>query len=248
MSIQLHYLSNKKTAILNPIASLLFLLGKKNWMHRVLITKAARILLNKKYDKRQWMEAIKEAENGLYVPAKKSDNIRVGNGMDTLLGKWLYSSVRVLKPEIMIETGIAHGSSSWVILNALKKNGSGKLYSFDLPNNDTNKAYNFTEDNYTTGWIVPDQIRDQWEMIIGDSKKTLPEFLKKHKSIDYFFHDSDHSYEHMTFEFNTVKDALKKGGFISSDDINKNSSFQDFVKAEEWTAIAFNKGGSAVKS
>lgn len=241
------YLSSKYTALLHPIASFQFLKGNKNPMHRVLILKAAKKLLQDKFKKQEWMEAILEAEKGDYVSANKSKNIRVGNGMNTLLGKWLYSTVRVLKPEVLVETGIAHGSSSWVILNAINKNKCGKLFSFDLPNMDTNKDYNFDGGEGSTGWIVPKELKGNWEMILGDAKVKLPEFLKNNQHIDYFFHDSDHSYEHMMFEFETIKPFLKSGGFLSSDDINKNSSFQDFVSRENWLSIAFNKGGSAVK-
>ena len=41
----------------------------------------------------------------------------------------------------MVETGVAHGVSSWTILNAMHRNGKGKLYSIDLPNKDL-KSYN----------------------------------------------------------------------------------------------------------
>ena len=94
-----------------------------------------------------------------------------------MLGKWLYCSVRALKPLKVIETGIAHGSSSWVILNALNKNQRGTLFSLDLPNNDTNAAYNFEGKRLETGWLVSDELQGRWKKIFGDTKETLPQLF-----------------------------------------------------------------------
>lgn len=49
------------------------------------------------------------------------------------LGALVYAIVRVLKPEIVVETGVASGLSSAYILQALEENRKGKLYSIDLP-------------------------------------------------------------------------------------------------------------------
>lgn len=67
-------------------------------------------------------------------------------------------------------------------------------------------------------------------MIIGNSKKELPKLLDKLKTIDLFFHDSDHSYEHMMFEFNTALPYLFDKKIILSDDVDLNDSFKDFSK------------------
>ena len=44
-----------------------------------------------------------------------------------------YVLVRILKPDIVIETGVGAGVSSWTILHALEENNAGKLISIDLP-------------------------------------------------------------------------------------------------------------------
>ena len=48
--------------------------------------------------------------------------------------KFLYLAVRVVKPNIMIETGSFDGLGTGVILLAMHKNKSGTLYVIDLPN------------------------------------------------------------------------------------------------------------------
>jgi hypothetical protein len=59
----------------------------------------------------------------------------------------------------------------------------------------------------------------------------LPRLLKDLDSIDVFFHDSLHTYEHMMFEFKTAWPKIKKNGILISDDIHLNNSFIDFCKA-----------------
>ena len=44
---------------------------------------------------------------------------------------FIYSFVRLYHPLKIVETGVANGHSTFFILNALIKNGKGKLYSID---------------------------------------------------------------------------------------------------------------------
>src|SRR2546427_3222773 len=46
----------------------------------------------------------------------------------------LYLIVRISAPELVVETGVAHGSSSACILAAVRRNRYGKLYSIYFPN------------------------------------------------------------------------------------------------------------------
>jgi predicted O-methyltransferase YrrM len=127
----------------------------------------------------------------------------------------------------------------------MHKNKNGKLISIDLPNNDTNTEYNFNHQT-NTGWLVPEILRERWEMHLGDAKVLLPQLLNAEKTIDIFFHDSDHSYEHMNFEFETSLPYIKQGGLILSDDVHKNEAFSEIVNSKGLTALQFNKGGCAI--
>gem|GEM_PF-4501569 len=44
----------------------------------------------------------------------------------------IYSVVRATKPEIVVETGVNNGISTYFILSALERNDSGLLYSIDI--------------------------------------------------------------------------------------------------------------------
>ena len=70
-----------------------------------------------------------------------------------------------------METGVAHGHSSWCILNALAMNGKGRLTSIDLPNNDLDKPYNVENFNKEPGWIIPDSLRNYWDLQLGNVRK-----------------------------------------------------------------------------
>jgi predicted O-methyltransferase YrrM len=233
-------------AIKHPLAALAFKLGNKAAMHDALILDSAKYLLGEDTDLTIWKNALAELKNNdLIAPNENKHQTIVGNNLNTTFGKWIYCCIRVTKPETVIETGVAHGYSSWIILNALKKNNKGVLYSIDLPNHDTNIDYNF-KDQPTTGWMVPDILKDRWKLNLGDAKILLPTILKEIGELSIFFHDSDHSYEHMKYEFETSHPYLINGGLLLSDDVHKNAAFAEHVELNTLRALQFNKGGAAI--
>jgi hypothetical protein len=65
--------------------------------------------------------------------------VRLSEEVDDALGVTpirrdrLYGLVRALRPEFVVETGIATGVSTALISAAVIENGAGRLYSIDLP-------------------------------------------------------------------------------------------------------------------
>src|SRR5258708_3945530 len=59
---------------------------------------------------------------------------RFGGGMaiELEVGEFLNALVRMTKPSIVVETGTHKGFSTLMIAQALKANGKGHLYTFDL--------------------------------------------------------------------------------------------------------------------
>jgi len=146
----------------------------------------------------------------------------------------LYLLVRKLNPSIMVETGVQKGATSFFILSAMADNKQGKLYSIELPiseyvDDDGRIIISKTPPD-KIGMFIPKNLRDRWELTLGDSKVELPKLLDKLSEIDIFFHDSNHTYEHMMFEFETSWSHIKKNGSIISDDISGNLAFTEFVK------------------
>lgn len=237
-------LNSKLTALRFPLSLILFFFGKKERLQKKLLYLAFKKTFPSKAQskgfERYWEEIISDD----FVPMSLSKSKIAGNSLSTTFGKWIYIAVRAAKPEIMIETGVAHGYSSWVILNAIHKNQKGKLYSIDLAGHDTNDDYNLNKNKI--GHIVPNTLRQYWKLIVGDSKIELPKLLTRLGKVDIFFHDSDHSFENMFFEFNEVFKFLKKDGIVLSNDIYKNLAFDQFIANNKLNATYFSKGGCII--
>jgi predicted O-methyltransferase YrrM len=122
----------------------------------------------------------------------------------------LYLLVRAARPRLVVDTGVLYGASSAHILAALARNGGGRLYSIDIGRDSREPPHEF---------FVPDELQPHWELIIGDSRRELPALLSRIPAIDMFHHDSLHTFEHMTWEFETALPHLSPEGVLSSDDI-----------------------------
>lgn len=218
-------------------------LGRDGDVQERMVLAAARHLFGPAVDTGMWCDALGELGDADLVPPTRP--IRAGISHRVTLGRWLYAAVRVARPEIVIETGVAAGTSSWLILNALAKNGEGRLYSIDLPNRDPTRPYNVGEES--TGRLVPEQLRPRWELLLGDSHGRLPEVLDDVGAVDLFFHDSEHSLQAMTREFEAVLPRIKDGGLIVSDDVQKNRAFSQMSRRHDMRSYTFRKGGTARK-
>ena len=61
---------------------------------------------------------------------------------------------------------------------------------------------------------------------IGRSQEVLPPLLQELGQIDFFMHDSEHSYECMQFEMRLAAEHLAPGAPLVVDDANWNSAFR----------------------
>ncbi|BDB99152.1 class I SAM-dependent methyltransferase [Saccharolobus caldissimus] len=128
----------------------------------------------------------------------------------------LYSVVKYFNPDVVIETGVGPGVSSTFILYALNK---GVLYSIDVRET--------LENGRPVGFLVPHELRNKWKLYIGKSREVLPSILRYVNKIDIFLHDSEHTYENVMFELNTVWNHLRDGGII-------------FIDNFEWTEAPYH--------
>lgn len=159
----------------------------------------------------------------------------------------------MLKPSVVVETGGTPGKSSAAILKALNQNNAGHLFTLDLPPQETTHKFGASlihemrpVDDISC-WAIEPSLRSRHSLILGDAKITLPELLGKLNQIDIFIHDSDHSYEHMMFEFKTAWPFVRRGGLLVSDDIATNESFFDFAKQQKKEPLVIGNYGILVK-
>jgi len=167
--------------------------------------------------------------------------------------EFLYMAIRFAKPRVVFETGVFDGQSSAIILRALEKNRDGELVSIDLPATETIQgSTNFMPETTLPpgcqpGWLVPDSLRDKYHLALGDSRELLPKLLQKYHSIDVFFHDSLHTFEHMYFEYRTAWPCLSEGGLLLSDDISWNRAFHQFSKEAQRRYVRMEGFGAVRK-
>jgi predicted O-methyltransferase YrrM len=133
-----------------------------------------------------------------------------------------YAAIRAFNPRIVVETGVASGVSTSYLLLALQKNGGGSLHSIELGDP------RYLPPGKPPGWIVPDWLKSNWEVHIGDSRVLLPQLLQQLGPVDVFIHDSLHTYDHMLWEFRAAFPHIRPGGLLFSDDAAWNPAFPEF--------------------
>jgi predicted O-methyltransferase YrrM len=176
-----------------------------------------RSFLNEPFQTSTFADCLRQAEN--YFHQAKVE------GADLYAKKILvqYAAIRALAPDVIVETGVASGVSTSYLLLALQKNGRGKLHSIELSDPQ------YLPPGKSSGWIVPDWLRANWDLHIGDSRVLLPQLLGECNVIDVFIHDSLHTYDHMLWEFRTAYPRLRPGGLLISDDVTWNPAFTQFA-------------------
>ena len=120
------------------------------------------------------------------------------------------------KPEIVVETGLLSGLGAEFILHALDTNKKGRLFSIDPFDEErpTNGQGN-TPTVYTKNPIV----HPRFKWIRKRSDEALEPLFKKVGPFDVFIHDSDHSFECQSYEYDAAWRMVRSGGIIASDDI-----------------------------
>lgn len=148
--------------------------------------------------------------------------VRDAHDGDVSLATVLWALVTHLKPALVVETGVARGISSAVILAGLDSVDSGRLYSIDLPPLNP-RWYGQSR------MAVDERLWPRWTYIRGSARRKLAPTLARLGPVDLFVHDSLHTYEHMRFEFTTAAHYLSERGVIVADDIEDNQAFDELV-------------------
>jgi len=129
------------------------------------------------------------------------------------LASYLYAYVLAKNPTVVVETGIANGFSTRILMKALEQTG-GELHSFD-----TKKEC----DGIYKG-------AGNWNFHLVPIKKQGAYFAEVTKDweVDLWFHDGDHSYMWQNFEYNLAFSRLAENGIIVSDDVDASEAWIEF--------------------
>lgn len=138
------------------------------------------------------------------------------------LARLCYMLARVTRPSAVVETGVCYGVTSAFLLQALRANGGGCLHSIDLP------PLGRSGDEFV-GRLVPKHLRSDWRLHRGRSVDLLPKLARELRQIDFFLHDSLHTYRNMRQEFEIVTPFLAPQAVVVADDVEGNSAFIEWV-------------------
>ena len=135
--------------------------------------------------------------------------------LDDLEAEITYLFIRDRHPGVVVEMSPNTGWSTTWILSALRDNGSGALWSYDLHD--------------TSSKLVPDKLAGKrWHFVLGDARTTItnaPEF-------NYLFIDSDHSKEFAEWYTKALLPRVKPGCIVSVHDV-----YHDSVPSEEGAVV-----------
>ena len=126
-----------------------------------------------------------------------------------------YIIARIIKPKLIIETGVDKGMGSVILSEALIKNEQegfkGKYFGTDI--------------NPKAGYLFDDIYRKNGKIIYGDSIESLK---KIDEPIDLFINDSDHSAEYEADEYKTIISKLSKNSVILGDNSHSTDELLKF--------------------
>jgi len=144
------------------------------------------------------------------------------------LARAVWCTVLHQHPSVVVETGVARGVTSRIVLEALNRNDRGHLWSIDLPHLFEKNLHG------QTGAAIPDSYRARWTYIKGSSRRRLPPLLRSLAQVDFFIHDSLHTARNTQFEMEQTLKVLALGGVMIVDDISTHQAFASVAKKFPW--------------
>ena len=162
----------------------------------------------------------------------------------------LYALARILKPRHIVEVVVSSGVSSAYFLKALQRNGQGTLHSIDFPTPQKTTRFSEGDDSpvalppgRSSGWAVPSTLRQGWDLRIGRSEELLPPLVEGLDRVEIFLHDDLHTFEHATWEFQTVDPKVPSGGVVLADNTNWLDGALDRW-ASRWGSVPVRRTGT----
>ncbi len=162
----------------------------------------------------------------LDLPGARASDIGGGPGNLALL-HWL---VRLLRPETVLETGVASGASSRAILEGLHTNGAGHLFSSDLSH---------VIPSEHAGLCVDPEMRGRWTLLHEGDRKNIPRLLASAGSIDLVHYDSAKDPNEMRWVLSQTAPLLTSSAVVVLDDVNRHGLMQELVQTTDQSWFIF---------
>jgi len=139
-----------------------------------------------------------------------------------------YAFARILKPRLIVETGVDHGVGSCVLIRALMRN---KTEGFP-------GTYIGTDINPHAGKLLMGEFKKFGKILYGDSIESLKTI---DQPIDLFINDSDHSAEYEYKEYRTIKSKLSNKAIILGDNSHVTNKLSQFSIEENRKFLFFSE-------
>lgn len=140
-----------------------------------------------------------------------------------------YALARVVRPALIIETGVHDGLGSMLLLRALEHNEAdghpGRLVSFDV--------------NPTAGWLVGNDPR--WDLRIQSSREGMPQVIEQAGEVGMFIYDGWHSYDDERRDLEAAAGHLADDGILLSDDAQVTHALADLCQESEFEYFEFQE-------
>lgn len=153
---------------------------------------------------------------------------QMGGGANSLL---LYFFTRYFRPEIIVETGVSLGLSTHAFLTAINRNKKGKLFSSDLP------YFAHKDSRKYIGAIVPEELKNHWELYLEGDKKNLELIKNKITRMDIFHYDSDKSIYGRKNALKQLSPLITENTVLIFDDIQMNLHFKKIADTNKNTIV-----------
>lgn len=181
----------------------------------------------------EFRSAIERIERHGRLPPCDPQQMRIGDETAAML----FGLVWATMPRVALETGVADGLSTSVILDAMDGRGIGVLHSIEISDD--------------VGSLVSSA--DRWTLHVGSgSRREFASILDGVGPIDLFFHDGHHSYHGQMAEYRGAWQRLRPGGVLASDDVDMSRAFVDFCAANNLSPVCvldgFKVSGFLVKN
>jgi predicted O-methyltransferase YrrM len=140
-----------------------------------------------------------------------------GSSIRKIEGQTLYKICSVFQPKRIVETGTHSGCSTNYLLKYAVENRA-TVHSFDVV---SNAGADIIKD-LRSALVLNKPKRKLWRSNVSDNGITMVRNLvleTAQKGIDLFFHDSDHKYENVKWEFDNITCFMEKGSPVILHDV-----------------------------
>lgn len=155
--------------------------------------------------------------DSLALHGARAQDIGGGPGNLALL-HWL---VRLLRPRVVIETGVASGASSRAILEALFLNDTGRLLSSDLAG---------VVPREHAGLCVDPEMHSRWTLLHDGDRRNIPLLISEVESVDLLHYDSAKDPAEMQWVLEQITPLFSDRAVVVLDDVDRHSFMSEYVR------------------